>query len=418
MDIRTTEQQYNPYRIFTREQWARLRDDTPMTLEPGEFERLRSLHDRLDLKEVEDIYLPLSRLLSIYVDATHRLYQAQRQFLDIRDRKVPYIIGVAGSVAVGKSTTARVLQALLARWSPRPKVDLVTTDGFLFPNAVLERQGLMQKKGFPESYDLPMLLSFLSDIKAGRRPVRAPVYSHLVYDIVPNEWIEVDRPDILIVEGVNVLQTGRLPRDGKAVPVVSDFFDFSVYIDAEEPVLREWYVRRFLALRDTAFTDPKSYFNRYAVLSDEEATATAIAIWERTNLANLEDNILPTRPRATLILKKRADHLVETVALRRLVLLHQNGPGGRWQRLEQSGARILRTDRDGAARGLEVQLERRLRVDPPDVGQRRADVARPASGKSGSRNRRVQSQFKSGVFELAPAGDRSDRHRVQCVSLD
>ena len=249
MDIRTPEQQYNPYRIFTREQWARLRDDTPMTLEPGEFERLRSMHDRLDMQEVEDIYLPLSRLLSIYVDATHRLYQAQRQFLDIRDRKVPYIIGVAGSVAVGKSTTARVLQALLARWSPRPKVDLVTTDGFLFPNAVLERQGLMQKKGFPESYDLPMLLSFLSDIKAGRRPVRAPVYSHLVYDIVPNQWIEVDRPDILIVEGVNVLQTGRLPRDGKAVPVVSDFFDFSVYIDADEPVLREWYVRRFLALQ-------------------------------------------------------------------------------------------------------------------------------------------------------------------------
>ena len=236
-----------------------------MTLEPGEFERLRSMHDRLDMQEVEDIYLPLSRLLSIYVDATHRLYQAQRQFLGIRDRKVPYIIGVAGSVAVGKSTTARVLQALLARWSPRPKVDLVTTDGFLFPNAVLERQGLMQKKGFPESYDLPTLLSFLSDIKAGRRPVRAPVYSHLIYDIVPNQWIEVDRPDILIVEGVNVLQTGRLPRDGKAVPVVSDFFDFSVYIDAEEPVLREWYVRRFLALRDTAFHDPKSYFHRYAV---------------------------------------------------------------------------------------------------------------------------------------------------------
>ncbi len=219
MDIRTPEQQYNPYRIFTREQWARLRDDTPMTLEPGEFARLRSMHDRLDMQEVEDIYLPLSRLLSIYVDATQRLYQAQRQFLDIRDRKVPYIIGIAGSVAGGKSTTARVLQALLARWSPQPKVDLVTTDGFLFPNAVLEREGLMQKKGFPESYDLPTLLSFLSDIKAGRRPVRAPIYSHLAYDIVPNQWIEIDRPDILIVEGVNVLQTGRLPRDGKAVPV-------------------------------------------------------------------------------------------------------------------------------------------------------------------------------------------------------
>jgi type I pantothenate kinase len=318
MDIRAVDQQYNPYRIFSREQWARLRDDTPMTLGAHEIAALSSIHDRLDLKEVEEIYLPLSRLLSIYVAAMQRLYFAQRRFLGIEDRKMPYIIGVAGSVAVGKSTTARVLQALLARWSPRPKVDLVTTDGFLFPNAVLERQGLMQKKGFPESYDLPTLLAFLSDIKSGRRPVRAPVYSHLTYDIIPNEWIEVDRPDILIFEGVNVLQTGRLPRDGKAVPVVSDFFDFSVYIDAEVSVLRDWYVRRFLTLRDTAFTDPRSYFNRYALLSDEEATATALAIWERTNLANLEDNILPTRPRATLILKKGTDHVVETVALRRL----------------------------------------------------------------------------------------------------
>ena len=318
MDVRAPEQQYNPYRIFSREQWAHLRDDTPMTLEPGEFDRLRSLHDRLDIKEVEEIYLPLSRLLSIYVDAAQRLYYAQRQFLGIRDRKMPYIIGIAGSVAGGKSTTARVLQALLARWSPRPKVDLVTTDGFLHPNAVLERLGLIQKKGFPASYDLPLLLSFLSDIKAGRRQVRAPVYSHLSWDIVPNQWQEVDQPDILIVEGVNVLQTGPLPQHGKAVPVVSDFFDFSVYIDADEAVLREWYVERWLTLRDTAFTDPKSYFHRYALLSDEEAIATATAIWERTNLANLEENILPTRPRATLILKKGADHVIETVALRRL----------------------------------------------------------------------------------------------------
>jgi type I pantothenate kinase len=318
MDMRAEQQQYNPYRVFSRAQWARLRDDMPMTLQANEIAALRSMHDRLDLNEVEDIYLPLSRLLSIYVDAMQRLYFAQRRFLGIEDRKMPYIIGVAGSVAVGKSTTARVLQALLARWSPRPKVDLVTTDGFLLPNAALERQGLMQKKGFPESYDLPTLLGFLSDIKAGRRPVRAPAYSHLTYDIIPNEWVEIDRPDILIVEGVNVLQTGRLPRDGKAVPVVSDFFDFSVYIDAEEPVLREWYVRRFLALRDTAFLNPRSYFHRYSLLSDEEAAATALAIWERTNRANLEDNILPTRPRATLILKKGADHVVETVALRRL----------------------------------------------------------------------------------------------------
>ncbi len=304
--------------MFSRAQWAKLRDDTPMTLAADEIAQLRSMHDRLDLQEVGDIYLPLSRLLSIYVAATQQLYYAQRRFLGIADRKMPYIIGVAGSVAVGKSTTARVLQALLTRWSPRPKVDLITTDGFLYPNAVLEQQGLMQKKGFPESYDLPRLLSFLSDIKAGRRRVQAPVYSHLTYDIVPKSYVTVDRPDILIVEGVNVLQTGKLPRHGKAVPVVSDFFDFSVYIDAEEPVLREWYVKRFLALRDTAFLDPRSYFHRYAPLSDEEATATALAIWERTNLANLEENILPTRPRATLILKKGPDHVVETVALRRL----------------------------------------------------------------------------------------------------
>ncbi len=318
MDIRAPDQRYNPYRIFTREQWAELRNDTPMTLEPGEFSQLRSLHDRLDIKEVEEIYLPLSRLLSIYVDAAQRLYYAQRQFLGIRDRKVPYIIGIAGSVAGGKSTTARVLQALLARWSPRPKVDLVTTDGFLYPNAVLERLGLMQKKGFPDSYDLALLLSFLSDIKSGRGRVRAPVYSHLTYDVVPNEWKEVDQPDILIVEGVNVLQTAPLPKHGKAVPVVSDFFDFSVYMDADEPVLRDWYVTRWLALRDTAFHDPRSYWHRYARLSDEEAIATATAIWERTNLANLEENILPTRPRATLILKKGPDHVIETVSLRRL----------------------------------------------------------------------------------------------------
>ncbi|ABE61029.1 pantothenate kinase [Nitrobacter hamburgensis X14] len=318
MDLRAEQQQYNPYRIFSRSEWAKLRDDMPMTLAADEIAALRSMHDRLDLTEVEEIYLPLSRLLSIYVASMQRLFVAQRRFLGIQDRKVPYIIGVAGSVAVGKSTTARVLQALLARWSPGPKVDLITTDGFLFPNAVLERHGLMQKKGFPESYKLPMLLAFLSDIKAGRAPVRAPVYSHLTYDIVPKSWIEVSQPDILIVEGVNVLQTGRLPRDGRAVPVVSDFFDFSVYLDAEEPVLRDWYVKRFLALRDTAFHDPRSYFHRYALLSDDEATATAIAIWERTNRANLEDNILPTRPRATLILKKGADHVVEQVALRRL----------------------------------------------------------------------------------------------------
>src|ERR1700733_8479340 len=222
----------SPYHAFTRAEWAALRDDTPMTLRSEEVTRLRSMHDRLDMNEVEEIYLPLSRLLSMYVAATQRLFRAQQRFLGTEDAKLPYIIGVAGSVAAGKSTTARVLQALLARWPNVPKVDLITTDGFLYPNSILAREGLMEKKGFPESYDLPTLLRFLSDIKAGRRPARAPVYSHLVYDVIPNQWIEIDRPEILIVEGLNVLQAGRLPKDGKAVPFVSDFFDFSIYLDA------------------------------------------------------------------------------------------------------------------------------------------------------------------------------------------
>src|SRR5499433_207986 len=308
----------SPYRIFSRAEWAKLRADTPMTLEPDEVSRLHSMHDRLDISEVEEIYLPLSRLLSLYVVATQRLFRAQQGFLGGEDAKVPYVIGVAGSVAVGKSTTARVLQALLARWTNVPKVDLITTDGFLLPNAVLDREGLMEKKGFPESYDLPALLLFLSDVKAGRRPARAPIYSHLVYDVIPNQWVEVDRPDILIVEGLNVLQTGRLPKDGKAIPFVSDFFDFSVYLDASEDVLKSWYVDRFLTLRGTAFRDPKSYFHRYSNLSDEEAIETASSIWSRINLVNLHENILPTRQRADLILKKNESHLVENVSLRRL----------------------------------------------------------------------------------------------------
>jgi type I pantothenate kinase len=313
-----TDEILSPYRIFPRAEWARLRADTPMTLSPAEVGRLRSVHDRLDMREVEEIYLPLSRLLTLYVAATQRLFRAQQNFLGTEDSKVPYIIGVAGSVAVGKSTTARVLKALFARWPNTPRVDLVTTDGFLYPNAVLEREGLMERKGFPESYDLPALLRFLTEVKAGRHPVRAPIYSHLVYDVKPNEWVTVDQPDILIVEGLNVLQTGRPPKDGKAVPYVSDYFDFSIYLDADEDVLLRWYVDRFLALRGTAFSDPQSYFHRYSKLSDEEAVKTASSIWSRINLANLHENILPTRQRADLILTKGGSHLVEEVALRRL----------------------------------------------------------------------------------------------------
>jgi type I pantothenate kinase len=309
----------SPYRTFTRGEWAALREDTPMTLHPEEVTRLRSMHDHLDMSEVEEIYLPLSRLLSMYVAATQRLFRAQQRFLGTEDAKMPYIIGIGGSVAVGKSTTARVLQALLARWPNVPKVDLVTTDGFLYPNAILEREHLMDRKGFPESYDLQTLLRFLTDVKAGRRPTRAPIYSHLVYDVMPNHWVEIDRPDILIVEGLNVLQAGRLPsKDGEVIPFVSDFFDFSVYLDADDDVLRTWYVNRFLTLRGTAFSDPKSYFHRYSKLTDADAVATATDIWTRINLVNLHENILPTRRRADLILKKNESHGVGEVALRKL----------------------------------------------------------------------------------------------------
>jgi type I pantothenate kinase len=317
MDERT-DTKLSPYRAFSRAEWATLREDTPMTLTPGEIAELRSLNDRLDIEEVETIYLPISRLLSLYVAATQRLFRAQQRFLGTEDVKMPYLIGIAGSVAVGKSTTARVLKALLARWPNTPKVELVTTDGFLFPNAVLEREGLMEKKGFPESYDLSALLRFLNEVKAGQRPARAPVYSHLIYDVLESESIEIDHPDILIVEGLNVFQVGRPPRDGKAIPFVSDFFDFSLYLDADEDVLRHWYVDRFLMLRETAFRDPKSYFHRYSRLSDAEAVETATSIWTRINLLNLRENILPTRRRAHLILNKDASHSVTEVSLRRL----------------------------------------------------------------------------------------------------
>ena len=313
-----TDDGLSPYHVFSRTEWAARREDTPMTLKAAEVANLKAFNDQLSMNEVEEIYLPLSRLLSFYVGAAQKLFRDMRRFLRTEDVKVPYIIGIGGSVAVGKTTTARVLQALLRRWPNTPKVDLITTDGFLLPNAVLEREGLMEKKGFPESYDLPALLRFLTDVKAGRRPARAPVYSHHVYDVVPGESVEIDRPDILIVEGLNVLQAGRLPKDGKAIPFVSDFFDYSVYLDADEAVLERWYVERFLRLYETSFRDPKSYFHRYSKLDQKQAIETATSIWTRINLVNLRENILPTRQRASLILRKGENHLVDEVALRKL----------------------------------------------------------------------------------------------------
>ncbi|MBL8906462.1 MAG: type I pantothenate kinase [Rhizobiales bacterium] len=310
--------QVSPFRRFSREEWAKLRADTPLTLDQSDLDELRGLNDRIDLDEVVAIYLPLSRLLNLYVAATQELFRATHRFLHIDNPKVPYVIGMAGSVAVGKSTTARILQRLLARWPNHPKVDLLTTDGFLLPNEILEREGLMSRKGFPESYDLPAILRVMSDIKAGKRNVAAPIYSHLTYNVLKGERQIIDQPDILIVEGLNVLQTGRPPRDGRGIPNVSDFFDFSIYIDADLEDLRTWYVDRFFSLRDTAFKNPKSYFHRYADLSDKEARVIANRIWETINLVNLRENVLPTRQRADLILRKGNDHVIRGVWLRKL----------------------------------------------------------------------------------------------------
>lgn len=308
----------SPFRRFSREEWAELRADTPLTLTDADLDEVRSLNDKIDLNEIEMVYLPLSRLLNLYVQASQKLFGASNIFLHRSDLKVPYIIGVAGSVAGGKSTTARILRRLLSRWPSTPKVDLVTTDGFLMPNAVLEREGLMSRKGFPESYDLPKILRFMSDIKSGERDVEVPLYSHLTYDVLKDKSQIIDQPDILIVEGINVLQTGRPPRDGRGIPNVSDFFDFSIFIDADVELLREWYIERFFSLRSGAFKDPKSYFHRYASLSDQQAMEFATRIWNTVNLANLRENILPTRPRADLVLRKGADHKVRSVFLRKL----------------------------------------------------------------------------------------------------
>ena len=301
-----------------RAQWRALADTTPLPLSVDEIERLRGLGDHLDIDEVATVYLPLSRLLNLYVAATQRLWAAQRDFIGSHEAKVPFVIAVAGSVAVGKSTTARLLQALLSRWPDHPKVELVTTDGFLYPNSVLAKRELLHRKGFPESYDRKALVRFLAEVKAGRPEVHAPVYSHLTYDIVTDRTHAVRQPDILILEGLNVLQHGET-SDGRLPRVfLSDFFDYSVYVDASEHDIKSWYIRRFLTLRTTAFRDPTSYFRRYADLSRDEAVHTAETIWEQVNGPNLLQNIAPTRSRARLILSKGTDHSVQRVRLRRL----------------------------------------------------------------------------------------------------
>ena len=308
----------SPYVRFTRDEWARLRASTPLTLSEEDLEQLRGINERISLDEVADIYLALSRLLNLYVAASQNLHRVSDTFLGSPAAKVPYVIAVAGSVAVGKSTTARILQALLARWPDHPQVDLVTTDGFLFPNRVLGERGLMDRKGFPESYDLRRLVRFLADVKSGRPEVTAPVYSHLTYDIVPDEAQVVHQPDIVIVEGLTVLQTsdGRAGRSPQLF--VSDFFDFSLYVDADEADIEQWYLDRFLTLRETAFTDERSFFHHFAGLSEDDAVQVARGIWRSINAANLHENILPTRERARLILEKAPDHSVRAVRLRKL----------------------------------------------------------------------------------------------------
>jgi type I pantothenate kinase len=308
----------SPYLHFARHEWARLRADTPLTLTEADLEDLSGINEAVSLDEVVEVYLPLSRLLNFYVGATQELYRATAKFLGSDSAKVPYVIGMAGSVAVGKSTTARILQALLSRWPDHPDVGLVTTDGFLWPNAELERRGLMQRKGFPESYDVKRLVDFVARVKSGERHVRYPVYSHLSYDIVPEGWGEIDQPDILIIEGLNVLQPPTVSKEKDRRLFLSDLFDFSIYVDAETEVIEDWYVRRFLTLRKTAFKDPSAYFHRYSKLSREEAEAVAHSIWKNINEVNLVENILPTRDRATFILGKGHDHSVETVKLRKL----------------------------------------------------------------------------------------------------
>ena len=309
---------FSPYIEFTRRDWARLREDTPLTLTEEDLAELRGVNEEVALIEVEEVYLPLSRLLNLYVEATQELYRATATFLGGDTPKVPYMIGLAGSVAVGKSTTARIMQALLSRWPGHPRVDLITTDGFLYPNAYLEANDLMHRKGFPESYDVRRLIDFVATVKSGAQVARAPVYSHLTYDILPENFIEVSNPDIVILEGINVLQTPTPGPEKGAGPYVSDFFDFSIYVNADPEIIETWFLERFHTLRKTAFVKPASYFKRYASMSYEEADKYARNVWKNINALNLHENIAPTRDRADLVLTKGESHAVEFIQLRKI----------------------------------------------------------------------------------------------------
>jgi type I pantothenate kinase len=313
------------YRSFTRKQWADLRAETPMTLSKADVEQLTGILEPVSMREVEEVYLPLTRLINLYAVAAQTLHRETNLFLGKSERKSPFIIGMAGSVAVGKSTMARILRALLAKWDDHAHVALITTDGFLWPNAELQRRGLMARKGFPESYDARRLVRFLVDIKTGKTDVKAPVYSHFTYDILPGQSITVSRPDILIIEGLNVLQPARQSEKCKTrsldpaeqLPYVSDFFDFSIYLDARQQQIENWYIERFMVLRQTAFQDPANYFHRYSKLSDSDARIKALNLWRSINLVNLKENIACTRQRADVVLHKGKNHAIEQVLLRK-----------------------------------------------------------------------------------------------------
>lgn len=310
--------QYSPYLIFPREIWREFRKDTPMTLSDSDLAKLQGQIEAISSTEVVEIYLPLSRLLNLYVAATQDLYKVTAQFLGHPEPKVPYIIAVAGSVAVGKSTTSRVLQALLKRWPNHPRVELMTTDGYIYPNAILEKRNLMNRKGFPESYDLRQLINFLSDLKSGKPNLKVPIYSHHSYDIVPGQFQMINQPDIVIVEGLNVLQVGTIKPEQQTRIFVSDFFDFTVYVDANIETIKEWYLQRFMLFREKAKNNPQEYFYRFAKLSDAEAQDYATEIWTEINANNLQENILPFKERAKLILEKSEDHSVHSVYLKKI----------------------------------------------------------------------------------------------------